>query len=134
MGDEQHVGADLDPCQLWAALQRLWHVRQGAYWYPLSEHPRPEGLRIVGIGGLDVTATEGRLIAFLNSRATRFIRELREDGSSCTMVTDDLSLEYAGEEVYYTPEDMSWIIYVSHEGTLTFGGSTLLEFLSDADL
>ena len=34
---------------------------------------------------------------------------------------DDL-YGYGGNEVVYVPKDLSWIIYFSHEGTVTFGG------------
>lgn len=42
-------------------------------------------------------------------------------GEHCAEV-DDL-YGYCGNEAVYVPKDLSWIIYFSHEGTVTFGGS-----------
>ena len=37
---------------------------------------------------------------------------------------DDIT-GYGGNECAYLPKDLSWIIYFSHEGTVTFAGSIL---------
>ena len=49
-----------------------------------------------------------------------------ENGFGVTEV-DELSLEFNGCETAYIAKDFNWIVYKSHEGTITFSGSILYD-------
>ena len=54
---------------------------------------------------------------------------LYEYGESCyedgQILEVDVMESYGGTECAYLPKDLSWIIYFSHEETVTFAGSIL---------
>lgn len=91
-----------------------------AYWYPLK-------------GGFDerklfLSAERfepylDRLCALLGLPGNRVYAcgESYFDNGQCAEV-DDL-FGYGGNEVAYLPKDLSWIIYFSHEDTVTFAGT-----------
>lgn len=90
------------------------------YWYPLN------GGFDDGKLYLDFDVLEpymDRLLELLGLPEQR-VYEYGESwyvGEHCAEV-DDL-YGYCGNEAVYVPKDLSWIIYFSHEGTVTFGGS-----------
>jgi hypothetical protein len=52
--------------------------------------------------------------------------ELREWGDGCEMDAADASFTYNGAEGFWTPADMGWMVYASHESSITFGGEWLV--------
>jgi hypothetical protein len=52
--------------------------------------------------------------------------ELREYGPEYEIDLWLLEPSYTGAEGFWTPDDMDWLIYASHESTITVTGSWLL--------
>lgn len=110
------LGAERDAIAY--AILEKWEYST-AYWYPLvgtfdenklfldSELLEPYIERLLELLGLP----EKRVYEYGESW---FV------GEHCAEV-DDL-YGYGGNEAAYLPKDLSWIIYFSHEGTVTFGG------------
>lgn len=102
-------------------IQEKWGYAQ-TYWYPLC-------------GGLDedklfldverVEPYEEQLLKLLGLPQERIYEcsECDHNEYDCAEV-DDL-YGYGGSEVAYVPKDFSWIIYFSHENTVTFAGDIL---------
>lgn len=112
------------------AVLEKWDY-SAAYWYPLVGAFDENKLY------LDVDILEpymDRLLELLGLPDKR-VYEYGESwyvGEHCAEV-DDL-YGYGGNEVAYLPKDLSWIIYFTHEGTVTFGGDivpTVKELLRD---
>ena len=59
-------------------------------------------------------------------RVTRLL-ELREWGDGYELDTPAASFTYTGAEGFWTSGDMAWMVYASHESSITFGGSWLVE-------
>lgn len=101
------------------AILEKWEYST-AYWYPLSGEFDETKLY------LDAELLEpywDRLLELLDLSEKR-VYEYGESwyiGEHCAEV-DDL-YGYCGNEAVYVPKDLSWIIYFSHEGTVTFGGT-----------
>lgn len=100
------------------AILEKWDY-SAAHWYPLTGEFDDRKLY------LDAEILDpymDRLLELLGLPEKR-IYEYGESwyiGEHCAEV-DDL-YGYGGNEVVYVPKDLSWIIYFSHEGTVTFGG------------
>lgn len=90
------------------------------YWYPMKGGFDDSKLYL----GVDILEPYmERLLVLLGLPENR-VYEYGESwyvGEHCAEV-DDL-YGYGGNEAVYLPKDLSWIIYFSHEGTVTFGGS-----------
>lgn len=100
------------------AILEKWDY-SAAYWYPLAGALDESKLY------LDAEILEpymDRLLELLGLPEER-VYEYGESwyvGEHCAEVDDVYG--YCGNEAVYVPKDLSWIIYFSHEGTVTFGG------------
>jgi len=43
------------------------------------------------------------------------------------METQAAGFTYDGAEGFWTSEDMNWLVYASHESSITFGGDWLID-------
>lgn len=92
------------------------------YWYPLKggldecklflnmEYLEPYWDRLCGLVGLPA------------QRVYAYGESFFDDGE---LAETDAIEGYGGNETAYLPRDLSWIIYFSHEDTVTFAGSIL---------
>ena len=92
------------------------------YWYPLkggfdesklfldADHLEPYWDRLCALVGLP------------GERLYEYGESYFDDGQ---LAETDALEGYGGNEVAYLPKDLSWIIYFSHENTVTFGGTIL---------
>lgn len=109
--------------ELWRKLHVTWGITKG-YWYPLGAKSHPS-LLAFDLETIDEPALQRRIKEFFNEYKVRRIWELREFGRENYCVDagfQDLFYRVHGEG-YWTSEKNDWIIYCSHEGTITLGGS-----------
>lgn len=99
----------------------------GEYWYPLVDvNPG----RMVFIRKENFTESDYHMIIdFIRMHACELIYELDEAG-------DDEEIEFSlfhpdCYETVYVDEKMEWIVYGSHESTITFGGEVLVSFIEE---
>ena len=52
--------------------------------------------------------------------------ELREWGESAELDLEIASFLYNGAEGFWTTPDVAWMVYASHESSITFGGEWLI--------
>jgi len=105
-------------------MASAWGVDTG-YWWPLSD-PRPphaEGFqdyyfeREFGYAALRrIFAEHGVTSAF----------EFREDGEAYVVRVATFEPCYTGLEGFWTSDRFDWILYASHESSVTVGGEWLL--------
>ncbi len=70
----------------------------------------------------------GRLPAirtWLGRRGVSRLWELREARFGYEIDIEDAEFRYTGDEGFWTSADMEWMIYASHESSITFGGLSL---------
>jgi len=106
---------------LWSGLGRFWEVPRGGCWYPLAS------CSLAGIVAFDAPAFARAirlpdLRLLLASRTIRRVWELREYGPEITVDLELFDPQYNGAEGYWSSEPFDWIIYASHEGSVTVGG------------
>lgn len=96
------------------------------YWYPLSDktHASLVALELNGIDGIQL---QERIRKFFSVNGVERVIELREYDESYELDAAAVVLSYTGAEGFWTAPGDEWIVYCSHEGTVTFGGSIARE-------
>jgi hypothetical protein len=110
--------------QLWARLVEIWGVdKPHGVMYPIVPNNPKNALFLEEDFFKKEVGTE-ILRAILTEHGTKRVWELREFISDPEYELDVSVLEpyYNGAEGYWFTSEMDWIIYASHEGTITFNG------------
>jgi hypothetical protein len=110
---------------IWLRLRDRWQISKG-YWYPLADCKLPD---VVAFKTRDFEKAFMRktLQGILAAHGIERVWELREYGPE---YEEDVSLfepHYNGAEGYWSSGDLDWIIYASHESSVTVGGWVLQE-------
>ena len=110
---------------VWARLRERWQIPAG-YWYPLAN------CTLAGVVAFDAAAfNEGapadRLQGILQRRGVERVWELREYGPDYEQEVSLFNPHYNGAEGYWSSGALDWIVYASHESSVTVGGWLLGE-------
>ena len=89
------------------------------YWYPLNEMSGDDKLFMRYERVRPYLGEINRILGLPQERIYEY-GEACYNRLHCAEV-DELE-EYSGSEVAYCPKDFSWLIYYSHEDTVTFAG------------
>lgn len=117
--------------RLWSRLEDAWGVRAG-YWYPLREIGRRDVLAFEASAFDEALVASGRLHAIFATRGIERAFELREGGGAFQVALGDLEPAYTGEEGYWCSDAMDWLLYASHENSVTVAGEWLISAVKAA--
>jgi hypothetical protein len=113
------IGAEADA--MIAKFRAVWNYDPAQYWYPLVGKADDSKLFIL----FDYVESYLDKISQLIGIPEKHIFEHGENWypgvPACAEVDEIIS--YGGCEVAYTDHDFTWVIYFSHEDTVTFAGS-----------
>jgi hypothetical protein len=118
--------------RLWSELENRWTVR--GYWYPLDRpadaEPPPHTEAFNSDTFFEVQTQQHLRDALAELGVSRLweLRELDID-TNREIVLDQLEPLYTGAEGYWTDETFEWLVYASHEGSVTVTGERLLPAL-----
>ncbi len=117
--------------RLWAQLQDRWGTIHG-YWYPLTGEPPPPDVVAVQADWFYHAVPLDTLRGILRDQGIARVWELREFGPEYEMDIALLEPEYIGAEGYWTSPGMGWLVYASHESSLTLASDCLrgVEYLA----
>ncbi len=110
-----------------ANLAARWGMKDTSYWYPIGDRTHPS-LIAYDLSAVQPLKPEARIRSFLKKRSETRILELHEfsGGGVCVdasrVVFSYISFGTYGERVW-TSDLGDWVIYCSHEDTITFGGA-----------
>lgn len=107
------------------AIAATWGAPDG-YWYPLSEKTHAS-LVALELDRVDDVQLQARIKKFFSTNAIGRVIELREYDESYELDGAAAVLSYTGPEGFWTAPGNEWIVYCSHEGTITFGGAIARE-------
>lgn len=110
---------------IWSRLRDRWQIPEG-YWYPLNSCTVPD-VEAFDEHAFNDSVSPERLQGILRLRGVERVWEFREFGPE---YEQDLSLFdpcYNGAEGYWSSDSLNWIVYASHEGSVTIGGWPLEE-------
>jgi hypothetical protein len=105
---------------LWTRLRERWQVTSG-YWYPLADYPLTDVLAF-NADAFKEAMPPDCVQSILASHGIERVWELREYGPE---YEEELSLfdpYYNGAEGYWSTGPLDWIVYASHESSVTVGG------------
>jgi hypothetical protein len=106
-------------------MRVAWRVPEG-YWYPLADVARTDLLALEAPRFHEALLAGKRLHAILADHGVEHVFELLEGGKAYSMELRDLRPMYGGDEGFWCSDAMDWILYASHEGSFTVGGSWLV--------
>ena len=95
------------------------------YWYPLCDKKRIDDVEYFEKEVFLDKYGEKKTINLLNQLGDKTINEIVEVGNDKKISVDNLDL--TSDETFYCNDNVDWIIYCSHEKTITIGGKILLD-------
>lgn len=123
---------EAESTRLWKELEERWGV--DGYWYPLDRPPDaepPPHTKVFTAGPFlepELQEDLRRALAELGASRVWQLRELETDTDN-EIELALLEPVYTGAEGYWTDASFSWLVYASHEDTVTIAGETLLREL-----
>jgi hypothetical protein len=117
----RRVLGDAESTEVRSRLRNRWGADGTSYWFPLAS-PRPTGMEAFQAPWLlyELPATE--LQGILGRRGIDRLWEIREGGPDYLIDRSLFEANYNGQEGYWTSEGPDWILYASHESSITIGG------------
>jgi hypothetical protein len=109
----------------WSRLRTRWEIPPG-YWFPLADCKVPDVVAFK-TNAFDEAVPYQRLRDVMASRGIERLWELREYGPEYEEDPALFEPSYNGAEGYWSSGDLDWIIYASHESSVTVGGWLLAE-------
>jgi hypothetical protein len=122
----RRVFRDEELQRLWESLDFRWGVKSDHYWWPLREGVPPPDVVMFHTDWLDgMKFAAVREILF--DHGINRIWELREFGEwGCEQHVSAFEPAYTGEEGYWTSSSSDWLVYASHESSVTLAGEWLV--------
>jgi hypothetical protein len=120
--------------RIWQRLKQQWGLTPQLHWYPLSASIPPAHVVALQEDWFAQRVPPDVLRQILMQRRVRRVWELREAGSFPQYETDVALLVPwgGGGEHCWTSEKVDWILYTSHEQSVTIGGKWLLNLIKQA--
>lgn len=115
---------DAESQLMWERVRLRWGMA-GDYWYPLQGDAPPNAV------AFDADAFESYVPAhlfqsILGDHGLQHVFELREYGPEYELELALVSPSYDVAEGYWTAGEFDWLVYASHEATVTVAGQWLL--------
>jgi len=113
----------------WHQLKEAWGI-DGRYWFPLKNGHAPQNLVAFHTDYWDTMDGAALLRGALQSRGIRRVFQLHEFGDPDYEIDlEILEPGYLdGGERYSTSVQSDWVVYASHESSITVCGDWLIEF------
>jgi hypothetical protein len=115
--------------RLWRRLERKWRARPGDFWYPLRLMDPPGHVIALQEKWFAQFVPPPVLREILTRQRVRRVWELDRTlglAEQYELDTAWLIVEPRYDERYWTSEKMDWLLYASHESSLTVAGEWLV--------
>lgn len=110
---------------LWRKLDQCWGANAWHHWWPLRNGTASQYVLTFHTDWFDV-GKQKTLREILGGHGVEHVLEFREFGEwGCEQHVDGLEAAYNGEEGYWTSSVMDWLVYASHESSITLAGEWL---------
>jgi hypothetical protein len=113
-------------------LHERWGASEGQHWHPLLSDDLPPHVLAFEQAGFARAITTVSLQGILRQHGVEHIWELREFGPEYELDLKSLKPTYTGGEGYWTSGDMTWLMYASHESSITVAGEWLITAVKEA--
>jgi hypothetical protein len=120
--------------ELWNQLKTTWDIGEG-YWFPLREGQTPPKVLAFHVDYFQAINGFTLLHNPLGQRGISRVFELNEFGPDEPDYEIELSIfepsyRWGGEQ-YCTSAGVDWVVYASHESSITIGGDWLADMLKE---
>jgi hypothetical protein len=115
---------ETEHCQLHASFRRRWGSWYGGFVDPANY---PIEAVTLHVAAMDTPDAYDNLRCILRDQGIKRLLELREWGEGHELETADATFTYNGAEGFWTSGEMGWMIYASHESSITFGSPWLID-------
>jgi hypothetical protein len=105
-------------------LKTIWNVE--GYWYPLTTWKRDD-VEAFQISYFEKEFGYEKLREILRKRGAGKLWEMRENDINYEIKVNIFEPYYEGDEGFWCDAGFDWLIYASHENSITFAGSILPE-------
>ncbi len=105
-------------------LQKEWGVSY--YWFPLRDKIETRADHIEAFQATYEESDHETLRQILAAHGITTMFEMREDGQLYEIELAQFYPVYTGSEGFWFTLQLNWLIYASHESSLTIGGAWLL--------
>lgn len=120
----RHRLTDTEMVSVRKQFEDIWNY-DGDYWNPLDEKSPTETVFLMKD---NITIDDRKQISnFISANSDNRLFEITEDRIDYEIELDSFEIDLY--ETIVTDNSFSWVIYGSHEDTLTFGGTKLIEFI-----
>ncbi len=116
----QRVLSPDESSRMWQKLRNRWQIT-GWHWHPLMMCELPD-IAAFQMDRFEDFSSSISLVEILSSRGITQIWELREYGVEYRQDVCLFNPTYNGYEGYWTSDRLDWIVYTSHEASITVGG------------
>ena len=106
-------------------LSLRWQIPKG-YWFPLAIE-KPDNVEAFQNSYFEKEIGAEKLRAILQNHGVEKVYEIREYGANYELELSAFEPYYNGAEGFWCDETFDWIIYASHESSITIGGWLLPE-------
>lgn len=116
----QRVLSPVESSTMWQKLRERWQIND-FYWHPLLKCELSD-ITAFNVDAFEEFCSPVSLVEMLSSRGVARIWELRECGVEYYQDVSLFDPAYNGNEGYWTSDCLDWIVYASHEASITVGG------------
>lgn len=116
----QRVLSPVESSTMWQKLRNRWQIND-CYWHPLIKCELSDIIAF-NVDAFEEFCSPVNLVEMLSSRGVTRIWELRERGVEYHQDVSLFDPAYNGNEGYWTSDCLDWIVYASHEASVTVGG------------
>ena len=115
LGEAEHAA-------LYAAFVRRW----GKWYGGQVDGPEVHSDAVtIHVEAMEAPGAYDYLRRVLREHGAGRVLELREWGDGYELETESVGFTYNGAEGFWTAGEMEWMVYASHESSITFGGASL---------
>lgn len=113
------------------ALHSAFRAKWGN-WYGGCAESDPSDCVTLHVAAMDDPDSYSKLRKALIDRGITRVFELRESGNGYELDVEAAGFLYTGDEGFWTSGDLSWMVYASHESSITFGATWLVNQMRSA--
>jgi hypothetical protein len=110
--------------RIWARLDERWATKGTFYWYPLNAAEPLAPALALQAEWFHLAVPAARLHQLLEDRGVRRVWEITEGFFSPAYEMNAILIDpvHRGDERYWTAGEMDWLLYASHESSITVAG------------
>ena len=123
----RRVMSEIEENAIRSRLKERWGIESG-YWFPLSDD-RPDDVEAFQDKHFESEVGTEKLVTLLQARGVTRVWEIGEGNRRYEVDVSHIEpyYYYSGQECFWGDDSFNWIIYASHEGSITIGGWLLAE-------